>query len=254
MSWTQKRKSFVTFVVGATLFCGVALVVVPFLIEEPTCTDKKQNGTESGIDCGGGCSVVCSTDNNTVKILWERAVLVDTGLYDAVAYISNTNNIATPRKVRFSVTVFDKNGDGIATREGESLVRAGAGTALYVSGIETGGRVVGQTRFTIQEISLFERVTNQATLQAVQVIKESFENASGKPRLTVDIKNDLFDDVPNLDLIALLFDEEDTLVAIGKTFIERVPARGTARGYFSWRLPFSKPARTEIQLLIPAFK
>lgn len=254
MSWTQQRKSFVTFFVVATLFCGATLVTVPFLITDPTCTDKKENGTESGIDCGGTCSVVCSTNNNTVRILWERAVLVDTGLYDAVGYISNANNNATPRKVRFSVTVFDEKGDSIATRKGESLVRAGAGTALYAPGIETGGRIVGQTRFTIQEVSPFEKVTNEDILQAVQVVKESFENASGKPRLTVDVKNDLFDDLPNLDLIALLFDEEDTLVAVGKTFVERVPARATARAYFSWRLPFSKPTRTEIQLLIPAFK
>ena len=165
MSWTQKRKSFVTFVVLTTIFCVAALVTVPFLIENPTCTDKKQNGTESGIDCGGACSVVCSTSNNAIRILWERAVLVDTGLYDAVGYISNANNNATPRIVRFSVSVFDEKGDTIAIREGSSMVRAGAGTALYVSGIETGGRIVGQTRFTIQEVTPFENPTKMHELR-----------------------------------------------------------------------------------------
>ena len=254
MSWTKERKTFVTFIFGVCVVGIAALFTVPLLIEYPTCTDTKRNGNETGIDCGGSCSKICKNPESTIRIAWERSVRTSESTYDAVAYIENNDNESAPRRVKYKATFFDASGSIIDTRDGESLIRAGAGTALYVPSIVTEKRIIAQTRFELTEVSSLERVTNQNTVKAVQVIEEPFDNLTGTPRLTIKVENDLFDDVNNIDVVALLYDTEDTLIAVGKTFIEKIPARGTAPAYFTWQTPFSRPARTEIQLLISPFK
>ena len=254
MSWTKERKTFVTFIFGACIAGVAALFIIPLLIESPTCTDAKRNGTETGVDCGGTCSKICTSPNATIRIVWERSVRTSESTYDAVAYIENSDNESAPRRVKYRATFFDALGSVITTRDGESLIRAGAGTALYVPAIPVEKRVITQTRFEIIEVSPLEKVTNQNTIKAVQVTEELFDNISGTPRLTLKVQNDLFDNVNNVDVIALLYDSEDTLIAIGKTFIEQISARSSAPAYFTWRTPFSRPARTEIQILISPFK
>ena len=65
MEWRTKRK---------IIFALVALIILAIIIAIPTfvflntrkvsCFDKVQNGDETGVDCGGTCSMVCL---NTVK-------------------------------------------------------------------------------------------------------------------------------------------------------------------------------------------
>jgi len=254
MSWTKERKKFVTFIFGSCVAGVAALFIIPLLIERPTCTDKKQNGTEIGVDCGGTCSKICTNPDSTIRIVWERSVRTSESTYDAVAYVENNDNESAPRRVKYRATFFDASGSVITTREGESLIRAGAGTALYVPAIATEKRTIVQTRFELTEVSPLEKVTNQNTIKAVQVIEELFDNISGTPRLTLKVQNDLFDNVNNIDVIVLLYDSEDTLIAVGKTFIDQISARSSAPAYFTWRTPFSRPARTEIQIFISPFK
>ena len=54
MSWASRRRSIYLSIVLAVIFVIVAPIVFFVLNKEPTCTDDKQNGDETGIDCGSG--------------------------------------------------------------------------------------------------------------------------------------------------------------------------------------------------------
>lgn len=255
MSWTRERKTFITFVVGFFLLVIGGIIVLPFIIKEPTCTDGIQNGNEIGVDCGGACNQMCMRDIIPLEIRWQRSIEVDEKTYDAVAYLINKNNNAIPRSVSFKVTLSDKNRATIAEREGKSVILPGAATPLYVPNIEVGDRVPVYTRFEITEgSSPFYTYSNQEFLKNIQVLQNySFDNTTETPRLTLAVQNSLFQTVQDVDVYALLYDAEDTLIAIGKTYIEKIAGNSQEKAYFSWRNPFSTPARYEFILVRDPF-
>lgn len=253
MSWTKERKSFVTFIV--LLFCVVVAIslVLPVILKEPTCTDGKRNGTEAGIDCGGLCGQVCTNTIIPLEIEFQRSVEVDERTYDAVAYLVNKNNEAIPTYVSFKAILSDKNGSTIAEKEGRSIVLPGAATPLYIPNIVVEDRVPVRTRFELIETGPFYKYSNKDFLKNVQVVDQVFDNTTNTPRLTLTIANTLFSTVKDIDVYALLYDEEGTLVAVGKTYIEAIAGQGKEKAYFSWRTPFSSPKNLEFILVRDPF-
>lgn len=253
MSWTRERKTFVTFVVVA-FFCVIGvLIALPFIIKDPTCSDGMKNGTETGVDCGGSCRMMCSVDIVPLEIRWQRSIEVDEKTYDAVAYLENKNNDAIPLNVSFKVVMSDRNGATIAEKEGETIILPGAATPLYVPAIQVGDRIPVRTRFEILKTGPFYKYSNQEFLKNIQVTEHVFDNTTETPRLTLTIKNALYDQVHDIDVYALLYDAEDTLIAISKTYIENIGPRSEGKAYMSWRNPFSSPARFEFILVRDPF-
>jgi len=254
MSWTRERKKFITFIVGAFFVLLGIVVVLPFVIKDATCIDGVKNGSETGTDCGGDCQLMCKADIIPLEIRWQRSVKVDEKTYDAVAYLVNKNNNAIPKLVSFKVTLSDKNRATIAEKEGSTVILPGAATPLYVPNIQVEGRIPVYTRFEIIDVSPFFVYSNQDFLKNVQVIGQPlFDNTTETPRLTLTIQNTLFDRVQDVDVYALLYDTEDTLIAVSKTYIESIAGRGQEKAYFSWRSPFSSPARFEFILVRDPF-
>lgn len=254
MSWTRERKAFVTFIVWFFLLVVIVITILPFVIKSPTCSDGIQNNTETGVDCGGACQRMCMQDVIPLEIRWQRSIEVDEKTYDAVGYLINKNNNAIPRTVSFKVTLSDRNRATIAEKEGQTVILPGAATPLYVPNIQVGERTPVYTRFEIVEASPFYTYSNQEFLKNIQVLQNyTFDNTTVTPRLTLTVQNSLFDNVQDIDVYALLYDAEDTLIAIGKTYIENIAGRSQEKAYFSWRNPFSSPARYEFILVRDPF-
>lgn len=253
MSWTRERKTFVTFIVIIFFTVVGVLIALPFIIKEPTCSDDTRNGTETGVDCGGSCRMMCAVDIIPLEIRWQRSVEVDEKTYDAVAYLVNKNNNAIPVKVSFKAVLSDRNGATIAEKEGEAIILPGAATPLYIPNIQVGERIPVRTRFEILETGPFYSYSNQDFLKNIQVIDHVFDNTTKTPRLTLTVKNALYDLIHDVDVYALLYDAEDTLIAISKTYIENIEPRSEQKAYMSWRNPFSSPARFEFILVRDPF-
>lgn len=245
MSWTRERKTFITFVVVVFFLVLGTFIAIPFIIKDATCTDGVKNSTETGIDCGGSCGQVCASDIVPLEIRFERSVQVDEKTYDAVAYLVNKNNNAIPTYVSFRATISDKNGATIATKDGQTFILPGAATPLYIPNISVGERIPVRTRFEIIETGPFYSYSNQELLKNVQVVGQVFDNTTGTPRLALTVGNNDFNAVRDVDVYALLYDNEDTLIAISKTYIDVISGNSQEKAYFSWRAPFSSPARFE---------
>ncbi len=249
MSWNSERKTFVTLVVLGAVVLFVSFFTLPFLLQAPSCNDGKQNGDEAGIDCGGSCALLCAGESIPLEILFERSVEVDATTYDAVAYVVNKNKDAVPSSLSFKVSLFDGVGSLIVQKEGKAFIQPGGGTPLYVPALQVGDRRPVRTRFEITQIGPFYKYSNQEFLKTITVRDHVFDNTNVTPRLTLTIQNSSFETVRDIDVYALLYDSEDTLIAVGKTYLESVSGNNTKNAYFSWRTPFSSPARFEFVLI-----
>lgn len=249
MSWTKQRKRFVTLVTLFFIFGISLLIILPIFLKAPTCFDTIKNGDETDIDCGGSCTKVCQSDIIPLQIQWERSVKVDTGVYDAVGYLVNKNNKATPTHVTFTATLSDRNGATIAKQSGSSIVLPGSATPLYVPNIKVGEAIPVRTRFEITETGTFYNSSNTEILKNLQVVDQSFDNTGSVTKLSLTLENKSFQDIKDIDVYTFLFDNEDTLIAINKTYIQRVESKSSQKAYVSWRSQITTPARFEFILV-----
>ena len=87
MTWALRRQIFYVAVILAFFLVFGFLIVYPHLNKVSTCSDFKQNGDETGVDCGGLCQRACIFETDKIAVLWSRAFQVIPGRFNAVAYI-----------------------------------------------------------------------------------------------------------------------------------------------------------------------
>jgi hypothetical protein len=98
---------------------GALFVVILFftyinrdsIFPAPTCTDSVQNGNEQGVDCGGGCALLCVDQYQplavTVSRFYERA----NGDNQVLILIENKNQYSAPKILPMSVILYGKDGE-----------------------------------------------------------------------------------------------------------------------------------------------
>ena len=80
-------------IIGLLLIFLVVLPLVYFAFTKikpmPNCFDRRKNGNEVGIDCGGACVLQCPYTKKDVVVIFARAQKVADGLYNAIALVEN---------------------------------------------------------------------------------------------------------------------------------------------------------------------
>src|ERR1700733_13324903 len=106
-SWSAKRKFFF----GGIFVLIVVLIALgvsyQFFYRPPSCTDGKQDGDETGVDCGGSCVLQCASDSLTPVVLWAKIFPVSGNLYTAVAYIENPNINSSNPEANYQFQIYD---------------------------------------------------------------------------------------------------------------------------------------------------
>ena len=105
MDWAKRRRIFY-----ALAFAGLLLLVASYPIyliisKAPTCFDKKQNGTETGLNCGGGCALVCTAEVKQPRVVWAKAFPIKSDIYDLGIYVENVNANAGLKNARYTIRV-----------------------------------------------------------------------------------------------------------------------------------------------------
>ncbi len=256
MTWGQKRKMTYICIIGGIILLVLFAFLYPMLNKAPTCADGKQNGREVGIDCGGSCTKLCSSQVKEPIVLWSRAFEVsDNHVYNLLAYVENQNIGATANNVSYEFRMYDENNIFIGKEEGRTIIMPNSRTPIFVTGVVTGNRVPKRTTFTFTSVPVWLRVPPQLDNLALRLSNRSMTNETTVPRLSVDISNDTSYVVNDLDVMAILYDKNDNAFAVSKTLV-----RGLARGqkktlFFTWPRAFAEaPTRIEIIPVLDLFK
>jgi hypothetical protein len=118
MSWGTRKRNFILLIFFVIVFLVLAIAAFLVFYEEPTCFDKKQNGNETGIDCGGNCDLLCNTATVDPIIHWVRYFKIAEGLYSVIAYVENQNTNAAVKNVPYSFKLYDNLGVKLAEKNG----------------------------------------------------------------------------------------------------------------------------------------
>lgn len=248
LSWSSKRKLtyfsalMLIFIGGATIFLW------PYFNREPTCFDGKQNGDETGIDCGGSCLLVCTAENYRLVTLWARAFPVTDGNYNLMAYIENQNRESGISRINYEFRAYDENNIFLGRKDGTTFITSNDRTAIFEPGLVAGNRVPSRVDFSFTSAPVWIRVNReQRNALSVSVEDKVVSNVFTSPKVTANVVNNTLIDMKNVDVVAILYDDLNNVINVSKTFVPVLPKNSRVPVVFTWPGSLSKnPSRVDI--------
>lgn len=246
LNWALRRQ--IIYIVILILFIGALgfLIVTPTLNKAPTCFDTKQNGDEIGVDCGGSCALACLDKESPLSVLWARSFEVVPGRYNAVAYVENHNKNVAIDKISYRFRFADANNLYIGKREGVAYVPPSGKFAIFEPAIDVGNSTPVYTSFEFTQTPTWIQVSQDKINQlTVAVSNLNLLNTDKSPTLSATVKNNSLFIIPNMSLIAILYDANHNAVSASSTSIDELDAGASSNINFTWPEPFTSSIVTE---------
>ena len=239
MSWSLRRQLLIIFLL-LIVFSGVVFAYVePIIFRAPTCSDHKKNGNENGVDCGGDCVNLCTTDVKEVKVLWQRSFLITDDVHNAVAYIENQNDAAISA-MPYEFRLYDVKGTYITRVDGTAIIPPSGRYVIMETGIKTGNAIVGSTTFEFKTPTVpWVHIDPAISSLRVGTSDISLVTSSSTQKLLATIQDrSPITSLANLQVAAILYDANNNAVSVSKTFIHDLPPQKSVPIYFTWPKPF----------------
>ncbi len=249
--WSRRRKRIILSIVVFILVFLIGAPIFFLLYRSPTCFDGKQNGGETGIDCGGSCQLLCTALSLPLILKGDPQVLrVQDNTFEIVAIIENPNISGEIYRAGYTFKLYDAT-SAIPLRavEGEIYVPKGATFAIFEGPLILEEGVV-PTRATLEwkEENIVWQ-TSVASTPALVVKTANLSREDNNPRLDAEVENTSLENVSNIDLVAIIYDETGSIFAASKTFIDKLSAGEKSPVVFTWPEPFAKQA-LDVEIII----
>ena len=241
MPWALKRQLIYTSVVVFVLAFFAFLIIFPQLNKAPTCFDGKQNGEETGVDCGGSCMIACTKQVDHLSVLWARIFRVVPGRYNAVAYLENQNENMAIYKIGYRFRFADKDNVYIGKRDGFTYVPPSGKFTVFAPAIDVGNTIPVYTSFEFTEDPVWVKVPSEKVDQLkVEVSDIKLENETTSPALSATITNKSLFRIPEVSVTSILYDALGNAVSTSHTVIDVLKPEEKTQVNFTWREPILK--------------
>jgi len=241
MSIWSRRKQF-TYLSMAVAFLALAVGVPAYflLYEEPTCSDGKQNGNESGIDCGGSCSAICENQAAAPRVLWSRVLPVAEGIWNVVALVENLNPSAEAYEAPYVFKIFDDRNILIYERKGKTFIPTKSVFPVFEASIITGMRKPAAVFFEFSEMPDWQRAGREKPDIRIRSKKLLAEN--GGVRLEATLENRTLDRLDGVEAVAIISGGDGNAIAVSRTVVESLAKEESRSVVFTWPSDFSAEA------------
>ena len=252
MTWGFKRQIFYVGILIVFFLVFGFLIVRPSFNKAPTCSDGKQNGSETGVDCGGSCALACLAQVDEVSVLWARAFPVVPGRYNAVAYLENHNQGVAVNKINYRFRFADKNNVYIGKREGSTYIPPSGKFAIFEPAIGIGYSIPVYTTFEFTQVPQWIKISEEKKNQLQVLISEIvLSGETTSPVLSAIIKNNSFFTIPELSVVAILYDANHNAVSTSRTFFDSLDKEESREVTFTWPEPL--PVEIVTKEIIPMY-
>lgn len=236
MSWGTQRRNRIIFLVFLLFFIPIALISFIVFYDPPTCFDAIQNGSETGVDCGGSCVLLCSEQTTEPVVLWERAFRVQGGFHNILAYIENPNPTAFVRNAPYVFKIY--NEENILVTEVSGTVSIPPKTALPVikNNIQLYEQIISRVTFEFTDTLVYEKTNPKDSI--VLVKDEIIENEQTSPRVRAKIQNLSLEAIDEIDVVVIVYDLFDSVIGVSSTYVPRLLPEEVRDIVFTWPQPF----------------
>lgn len=246
ISWGTKRKLKYIFSTGFFFLFIVAAILAVALYERPNCSDRRQNGDEQGIDCGGSCSKLCGIDSVDLRVDWVRTFKVKGGVYSIAAYLENSNVDYQAQNVSYKFKIYDSKNTLISEPSGTAFIPAGQSFGIFKGGIFVGDRVPVRAVIEWQGKPNWTRMINQGDPILIKDVARMLDD-QGLPKISAVIENTGLKTITNVIGFVVVYDSAGNAIASSQTLIDQIIGGDSENMVFSWPAPFSRQVgRVEI--------
>jgi hypothetical protein len=227
------------------IFVVTAFFIYYAVTPPATCTDKKQNQSEKGIDCGGPCSPCKDIAQTQDIVVTESAVaLGGNNTYDAVAKITNPNDSIGASSFKYTFTLKDENGKILATREGTDFILPADSKYVAELAFETEGGVMPTQAELIISDPKWEKLSNIGKPQ-IGVYSKNFGSVPAGVGSEADgiIRNESGYDLNTISLVVILRSDKGGIVGINKTNKTNVRAKEERDFRLTWPYQLAAPVQ-----------
>lgn len=251
MTWAAKRRLQYLGGLFGVLLVILSIFLYPIIFKDPTCTDGKKNGDETGIDCGGSCSLMCTESVSEPVVLWSRAFKVTGNVYNLMAFVENQNRNSAIKSISYEFKMYDTNNRLIGQRGGTTFIPPNKQFTVFEPSFDAGEANLKSVSF--QFLPPFVWVKKEPTLNNLQVYVDNIEIGTDKksPSLSARIRNESIYDVPSFTVSAILYDGDHNAINVSRTVKDGLVSGGSTSAFFTWPQmlasdPYTKDVLVEI--------
>lgn len=232
------------------------LVGVPgfFLFyQAPTCFDGKHNGGEIGVDCGGDCQLLCTTESFPLVTKGDPRILeIAPGIFEVVALVENPNPSGEVLRARYIMTLYTRSEENplkfLRSIEGETFIPKGGTSALFIGPMDLGEELPIKAQLNWHEDSLIWRRNRSVTpnISAGNIILKGEDSL---PRIDATVVNNSLERVEHIELVALVTDESGNIIAASRTYLESLEKGESVPVVYTWPGPFPASTSTAVEII-----
>lgn len=236
-SWSSRRKFFIFFLVLMVLVIVLGLPLYFFFHRAPSCMNGKMDGDETGIDCGGSCTTICTSDSLPLIMQGDpRVIQVASSTYAVAVSIQNPNVSGKVAHADYSMKLYDAaSGEPIKTIDGSTYVPVNSTFALFLGPYDFGDTVPARAVLTWNNLTWIKDINRPPT---VEVHDPLLTDTDTKPHLSATVQNPSGAIISNIELVALVKDENGNIIAASRTVVHSLSPESSAPLIFTWPRPF----------------
>jgi len=235
--WSAQRR----FVYGGGFILILAFilttVVYGLIYKTPTCSDGKHNGDETGVDCGGSCTLLCTNDALAPIVHWSKIFNVSGNVYTAVAYVENQNINSKNAKATYEFKIYDANNKLLVKKVGQTAIPKNKKFAIFEVGIILKDAKPKSADFAFTSFSDWEKDNTREP--DISITNSTLIASTTSPRIEGSVSNKSATTIPSLELSVFVLDSKENAVAASRTFIETLRGHSTQDFVFTWPKPFN---------------
>ncbi len=251
MDWHTKRRLMYALATLLTISAIGVYFSRNALFPAPTCSDTKQNGFESGVDCGGTCALRCTQEVIPLSTKWSRALFTGPSTYDLVAMVSNKNVNHAAKSLGYTFTAYDAQGAVIREVFGTTTAPVDGDFPIIIQNVRLDKKPASVStllfdgpHYTVQE---------KPTTPTIRTSDIRYE-AGSIPRVYAVITNTKRITVSHLRVRVLLFDADDNAYGAGETLIPFLDKEEAKNISFTWNMPFAfAPTKVRVYPIFDPF-
>lgn len=236
-AWAAKRKRVIMLIVLAFLVVVIGVPGYFLFYHTPTCTDGKQNGDETGVDCGGSCKLLCAPE--ALPLLSQgdpRVVTVATSTYEVVAVFKNPNPTASVYRASYIIRLYGADRQMIKRIDGSTYIPKDSQLAIFEGPFnESSSTPVSATL----EWGNMTWLKDPNPAPDISVSDATLSGADSLPRLQATARNNSLADASNVEFTAVILDASGNIIAASKTYLDSLSSGGTETILFSWPRPLA---------------
>lgn len=235
LSWSSKRQLVYLLIPLFLVLSAFAFFYFSFIYTPATCYDYVKNGDEEGVDCGGKCSLVCSSDILNPIVLWTKAFPVTVDVYNVVAYIQNPNQSSEAFNAIYTFRLYDETGGLLAERIGSTHIPKNKKFAVLESSFKVPYKVKTVDFQFTEKINWYKSNSDDRFLK---ITNSPIINENKYPKIEGSIKNESLETVGPVELVSVVFDGRGNAVGASRTLVDKIKKDRTEPFVFTWPKPF----------------